>query len=338
MTPHPSVLIVDDEPAVRDLMARWVSSLGFSPCTAANTDEALATLDAQPYELAVIDVMMPGRDGVWLATHLHRQHPQTAVVLATAYTDLFDADAKEPPIADLLIKPFQRDRFALAVDRGRQWRKHFLEETRWQQQLSTEMRERTDAVRVHLRERADATNEADALSAIGMSYVPDVMEHSQRVARYARSVARELALPKVAEDLCAESAVFHDIGKAAMPQALLTKPSPLTPTERTLMRQHVNVGAEILSSSRTLWEAAPIVLATHEWFSGGGYPRQLAGPDIPLESRVITVVDAYDAMTQDRVYRRGMDVSEAMDELSRCRGSQFDPKVVDAFIALLKRH
>jgi putative nucleotidyltransferase with HDIG domain len=319
-------------------MARWVSSLGFSPCTAANTDEALATLDAQPYELAVIDVMMPGRDGVWLATHLHRQHPQTAVVLATAYTDLFDADAKEPPIADLLIKPFQRDRFALAVDRGRQWRKHFLEETRWQQQLSTEVRERTDAVRVHLRERADATDESDALSAIGMSYVPDVMEHSQRVARYARSVARELALPKVAEDLCTESAVFHDIGKAAMPLALLAKPSPLTPTERALMRQHVNVGAEILSSSRTLWETAPIVLATHEWFGGGGYPRELAGTDIPLESRVITVVDAYDAMTQDRVYRRGMDVSEAMDELSRCRGSQFDPKVVDAFLAVLKKH
>jgi len=112
-----SVLIVDDEPAVRDIMARWVKSLGLRSQTAANADEALATLRTQHYDLAVIDVMMPGHDGLWLANEMHRNHPNTAVVIATASRELVDAERPQPDFVDLLVKPFQRDRFALAVDR-----------------------------------------------------------------------------------------------------------------------------------------------------------------------------------------------------------------------------
>src|SRR5476651_2113059 len=122
MTSMTSVLIVDDEPAMRELMSRWVSSLGLCPQTAATSDEALATLRDRHYDLAVIDVMMPGRDGLWLVDQLKRDHPDTAVVIATAYTELLGAEPQKRPIADVLIKPFLRERFALAVDRGRQWR------------------------------------------------------------------------------------------------------------------------------------------------------------------------------------------------------------------------
>src|SRR6185503_21392953 len=111
MTPLKSVLIVDDEPAVRDIMSRWVASLGLRAKTAATADEALEALQTEHCDLAVIDVMLPGHDGLWLATQLQRDHPNTAVVIATAYTDLFEADAPGRPIADLLVKPFQRERF-----------------------------------------------------------------------------------------------------------------------------------------------------------------------------------------------------------------------------------
>src|SRR5438552_4459995 len=141
MTLLASVLIVDDEPAVRDLMARWVTSLGLRPQTASNADEALASLKLRHYDLAVIDVMMPGRDGLWLASELQREHPHTAVIVAPAYTELLGGDA-QPPVADFLIKPFQRERFALAVDRGRQWRKQALEEVHWHAVLSIELRDR----------------------------------------------------------------------------------------------------------------------------------------------------------------------------------------------------
>jgi putative two-component system response regulator len=334
-----SVLIVDDEPAVRDIMARWVAALGLEPRTAANADEALATMRTHHYDLAVIDVMMPGHDGLWLATQLQRDHPHTAVVIATAYTDLFDADAPGRPIADLLVKPFQRERFTLAVDRGRQWRKEALEALQWHAMLSLELRDRTATICAEVRQRTVAGMiEIDALEASAAERTPETMQHSERVCRYAQSVARELHMNEEDSRLLAIAAQFHDVGKAAMPDALLTKPSALTPGEAAIMRRHVDIGAEIVASTESLRDAAPLVLGSHEWFGGGGYPQMLAGPAIPLASRIISVVDAYDAMTQDRHYRSRLDSTDAVGELLRCCPTQFDPAIVAAFLSVLGRH
>ena len=282
MAPLTSVLIVDDEPAVRDLMSRWVASLGLRPQTASTAEEALASLRLRHYDLAVIDVMMPGHDGLWLAGEIQREHPHTAVIVATAYTELLDKDAQQAPLADILIKPFQRERFALAVDRGRQWRKQALEELHWHALLSIELRDHAARIRHALDGRVAAgATEADAL-------------HS--------------------------------------------KPSPLTPGEMAIMRQHVEIGAEILESTHSLAVAAPGVRASHEWFGGGGYPRKAAGITIPFVGRLIAVADAYDAMTQDRAYRIRFNSSDAVAEILRCSPAQFDPEIVDAFLAVLGRH
>jgi putative two-component system response regulator len=339
MTPLTSVLIVDDEPAVRDLMSRWVLALGLVPRTAANADEALATLRIHHYDLAVIDVMMPGHDGLWLANEVQREHPNTAVVIATAYTELLEEDTQQRPIADFLIKPFQRERFALAVDRGRQWRKQALEEIHWHAVLSIEMRDQAQQFSLLVQERAArGENEADALAALAAERMPDTAAHAERVARYAQSVAREMRLEEALAPGLEIAARFHDIGKAAMPQALLTKPSPLTPGEIAIMRQHVDVGADILEATATLTHAAGAVRASHEWFGGGGYPRKIGGSAIPMASRIIAVVDAYDAMTQNRDYRTRFDPPDAVGELLRCTPTQFDPRVVKAFLAFLGRH
>jgi putative two-component system response regulator len=334
-----TVLIVDDEPAVRDLMARWVTALGLRPRTAANADEALATLRTNHYDLAVIDVMMPGHDGLWLANEVQRDHPNTAVVIATAYTELLDGDAHQRPIADLLIKPFKRERFALAVDRGRQWRKQALEEVHWHAVLSIEMRDRAQQVMTMVGERSmDGVGEAATLLDLALQRTPDTAEHGERVARYALSVAREMGLEQGLGPALIEAARFHDIGKVAMPEALLSKPGPLTPGEMAIMRQHVDVGADILEATQGLAGAADAVRASHEWFGGGGYPRKVSGDAIPMAARIIAAVDAYDAMTQDRAYRVRFDSSDAVAELLRCSPAQFDPIVVNAFLAVLGRH
>ncbi|HWW88500.1 MAG TPA: HD domain-containing phosphohydrolase [Vicinamibacterales bacterium] len=334
-----SVLIVDDEPAVRNVMARWVSALGLHARTAASAEEALVALEAQRCDLAVIDLMMPGRDGLWLAGELHRFHPQTAVVIATGYMDRIEGAKSDDSIADLLIKPVARDRFAQALDRGRQWREQVLEEIRWHAQLSVEVQQRTRQIRDFVERRAlEGANEAEALISLAVERMPETMAHAERVGRYAQSVARQLRAAADLNGLLETGARLHDIGKAAMPQALLTKPSPLTAAERALMRRHVNVGAEITSATRTLADVAPIVLASHEWFNGGGYPLRLSGEAIPLASRIIAVADAYDAMTQDRSYRLRLRSSDAVAELVRGRGVQFDPVVLDAFTDLLARH
>lgn len=339
MTPLTSVLIVDDEPAVRDILARWVVSLGLRPETATNADEALVTLRTQHYDLAVIDVMMPGHNGLWLATQLRREHPHTAVVIATGYTELLDPDDEPRPFADLLVKPFQRERFALALDRGRQWRKQALEEVQWHAVLSVELSDRGERIAIMLREReAEGASTLAALDALAAARIPEIAAHGERVARYAQSVARALGVDAELGSELDAAARLHDIGKAAMPDALLSKPSALTPGEMAIMRRHVDVGADILSVTAALGRLAPIVRTTHEWFGGGGYPMKLVGLAIPLASRIIAVVDAYDAMIQDRAYRIQRDSSGAIAELLRCSPGQFDPEVVDAFLAVLGQH
>ena len=339
MTQLDSVLIVDDEPAVRDLMSRWVSSLGLHAQTASNADQALASLRLRQYDLAIIDVMMPGHDGLWLAGELRRDHPNTAVIMATASTELMGGDARRPPVADVLIKPFQRDRFALAMDRGRQWRKQALEEIHWHAMLAIELRDRAAQV-VHELDRrvAAGATEAGALATLMAERMPAAAAHSERVARYAQSVARELDVDRALGPDLEIAARFHDVGKLAIPEALISKPSPLTSGEATIMRQHADIGAEILEATRDLAFAATSVRASHEWFGGGGYPRQLAGTAIPFVSRIMAVADAYDAMTQDRAYRVRCDSSDAVGEILRCSPVQFDPEIVAAFLAVLGRH
>jgi len=340
MTALNSVLIVDDEPAIRDLMSRWVGALGLTSTTAANAYEALAALRTHPCDLAVIDVMLPGHDGLWLAGQLRREHPQTAVVLATAYTALLGEPDPERPVADLLIKPFQRDRFALAIERGRRWREQLLEEIDWQERLSTQLQDRVRQLSAELARRSDGgVDENDALLAMSRERAPDVAAHSERVVETARRVASELGLAESQGlgDVLERAARFHDIGKLAIPDALLTKPSELAPGEHVIMRRHVDAGAEMLARTRTMKDVAPIVLASHEWFGGDGYPRKLVGHAIPLGSRILAVADAYDAMTHDRQYRSRLDSADAVAEMLRCCPSQFDPEIVTAFLSVLSR-
>src|SRR5919201_1139936 len=237
LAPVTSVLIVDDEAAVRNVMARWVTSLGLNAQTAASADEALERVKARRCELE--------------------------------------------------------------------------------------------------RHARSGGNERDLLLAIAQARTPDTLAHAERVARYAVSVARVLAMDARHTATLEQAAVLHDIGKVAVPDSLLQKPSPLTPGEQAVMRRHVDAGAEILAATTTLIGLAPIVLASHEWFDGGGYPLKLAGESIPPAARIIPVVDAYDAMTQDRQYRSRLDSAEAVAELLRCTGSQFDPAIVTAFLAVL---
>jgi putative nucleotidyltransferase with HDIG domain len=332
-----SVLIVDDEPAIRELMARWVHSLGLQPRTAASSEEAIVSLSARHCDLAVIDVMMPGKNGLWLAGEVRRDHPHTAVVLATGYSELIDGAS--PSVADLLIKPIKRERFVLALDRGIEWRRQAIEELEWHARLSTELGERVEQIRGELAAaRARGADEAALLVALATERTPDVSAHAERVVRYSMSIAAEMRLAMALLPEIERGARFHDIGKVATPEPILSKPSPLTPSEVAIMRRHVEAGAEILEGSETLRDLSPIVRASHEWFSGGGYPEKLAGDAIPLASRIIGVADAYDAMTQDRLYRRRLDSAEAIAELLRCAPAQFDPNVIVAFLNILSKH
>lgn len=160
--------------------------------------------------------------------------------------------------------------------------------------------------------------------------------HSIRVTEYALRLARDVGYPSSAMIDLKFGAMLHDIGKIGISDRILLKPGPLTEEEWTEMRLHPLIGYRILSEIRFLQDAAEIVLHHHERWDGEGYPKGLAGEDIPLGARLFSVVDTFDSMTRERPYRGALDYDAVVHELKRCSGTQFDPRLVDAFLDIPK--
>jgi response regulator RpfG family c-di-GMP phosphodiesterase len=338
MTSLNSVLIVDDEPAVRQLMARWTESAGISAHAAGSAVEALELMDERQCDLAIVDIHMPGRDGLWLADEMHREHPGTAVVLATAHSELLDGRATTPPVADLMLKPFSRQRFLQAIDRAREWHERTRAEVEWHNRLIEETSRQTLALRSFVNaERAQGVDEAEALLTRLAEKLPEVRAHCGRVSEQSARLAHALDLDHDTITCAAWAGLLHDVGKLAIPEALLTSRTRLRPGELAIVRRQAEIASEILADTISLSAVAPIVRALHERFGGGGTPDGLSDVGIPVASRIVSVVDAYDAMVNDCSYRGRCDASAAAGELLRCTPSQFDPEIVISFLVMIGR-
>ncbi len=166
---------------------------------------------------------------------------------------------------------------------------------------------------------------------------PELGDHIDAVTVLAEDVARTLLLPPHTVEQIGHAALLHDVGKIAIPDAILSKPGPLDEHEWSFVRRHTIIGERILAGAPALSEAAALVRSSHEHYDGAGYPDGLAGEEIPIGARVVTVCDAFDAMTSDRAYRAARSPAEALAELQRCAGTQFDPAVVSALARVLER-
>lgn len=161
--------------------------------------------------------------------------------------------------------------------------------------------------------------------------------HSQRVAEYASAIAKELGYDEEAVRSVRYIGLLHDIGKIGIPDAILNKPGKLTEAEFKLMKQHVEIGANILKDNHMIQDLEKGALYHHEWYDGNGYLQGLTSDEIPEIARIICIADAYDAMTSSRVYRKRLSDDAVIEELKRCSGSQFDPQIVETFIKVLKQ-
>jgi HD-GYP domain-containing protein (c-di-GMP phosphodiesterase class II) len=166
---------------------------------------------------------------------------------------------------------------------------------------------------------------------------PDLHLHLRGTADLAISVGRELGMEGEELDDVAHAAELHDVGKIAIPDAILEKSGPLDENEWSFMRRHTIIGERILTAAPSLRTVAKLVRSSHERWDGEGYPDRLKGEEIPLGARVVAVCDAFDAMTTNRPYRRRVGEPAALQELLACAGTQFDPQVVDAFVSVLER-
>lgn len=159
--------------------------------------------------------------------------------------------------------------------------------------------------------------------------------HISRTATLARALGRKLGMDHSDQDTLSMAGLLHDVGKAFIPEKILTKPSTLTSAEWSIMQQHPALGVKILRPVQKFQSVLPIVLSHHEHMDGSGYPNGLKGDDIPLGARIICLVDAFTAMTAGRVYQKEMTRDEAIDEIKRCSGVHFDAAIVESFIDLL---
>jgi putative nucleotidyltransferase with HDIG domain len=335
--PAERILVVDDEDAIREIVCSMLTAANYKTRQASSGLKALALLDAgEEFELMLSDLMMADLDGIGLLERTKEGYPDMPVVMVTAVHDISVALAAIRNGAyDYLLKPFEREQLLATVRRALENRRLKMENRKYQTELETLVDARTEQLQKamsNLERSYDITLEAlgDALDLKDA----ETEGHSKRVTAFTIAIARAMGLPRDQIAVIARGAFLHDIGKMAIPDAILRKPGKLDPDEVTLMREHSYRGYQMLKKIPFLAEAAEIVYSHQEKFDGTGYPRGLKGKEIPLGSRLFSIADTLDAITSDRPYRAAQTLTAAREEIQRFSGRQFDPEVVKVFLAM----
>jgi cyclic di-GMP phosphodiesterase len=330
------VLIVDDEEAIREVVSTLLETQGYACSAVANGREAVERLKKNSLDLVLSDMLMPEMDGLQLLSWLHSHDPEIPMIMVTAMHDVSTAlEAIRRGAYDYILKPFEKDQLFLSVRRALEHRRLLLENRHYQRNLEQLVAQRTAELRkalTELEQSYDATLEALG-GALDLKD-SETVGHCKRVTAFTMAMAKAMKLPADTLPQIARAAFLHDIGKMAIPDRILQKPGPLDDEERTIMRTHCDIGHKMLLRIPFLSEAAEIVLSHQEYYDGSGYPRGLRGEEIPLGARIFAVADAVDAMLSDRPYRKALSVKHARAEVTRCSGTQFDPRVVEIFLSL----
>jgi putative two-component system response regulator len=331
------ILVVDDEPGIRDMLSAWLTNAGFECDAAGDADGALEVAGKHTPDVALLDIALPGKDGVWLAREFRQQHIDTALIMVTGL-QRFDAAVQgmRLGVLDYLLKPFTRGELFDAVRSAIAWRDRNVRWRTERDQLRGEIASRTaELAEAFAALRSASAGALDALLVALHTRNPDACAHARRVADMAWRLARAMGVedPELSETI--QGALLHDIGKVAMPDSLIHKPGKLTEEEIAIIRTHARVGYEIIAAVPVLRGAARVVLHSHEAWDGTGYPAGLSGEQIHIGSRITAVVDTFDALTWGRCYRTPVSVEHAARELRRCAGSQFDPTAVEAWLLLV---
>ncbi len=330
------ILIVDDEPHVRSMLGATLDRQNYVTVQAGSITEASELIDRQHFDLVLTDMVLRDGNGISLLEHLRIDQPHTPVVMVTAIQDIGVAiSAMRKGAYDYLLKPFEREQLLNTVRSALEHRQTLRENESYQQNLEQIVQARTELLRqaiLDLERSYDITLEAlgDALDLKDS----ETKGHSKRVTAYTIALARAMGIGSDMIKVIARGAFLHDIGKMAIPDAILRKPGKLTPAEQAEMREHCARGYNILRKIPFLHEAAEIVYSHQEHYDGNGYPRGLSGHAIPVGARIFSVADALDAITSDRPYRGAKSFDAARLEILRCSGTQFDPAVVEVFLKI----
>ena len=326
------ILIVDDEPDITEILSDLLGDN--HECTTANSAEAaLKLLAANEFHLVVSDITMPGMSGLEMLPRAKSISPNTVVVMISGMQTVESAiGALRLGGFDYLMKPFDLRQVEAVVKRALEHHELIVAKQRYENHLEELVEQRTAELDQALNSLEDAYRSTlKALTAALETRDSETHGHSERVVTYSLRLGREYGLSAEQMKALEFGSLLHDIGKIGVPDLILRKPAKLTDEEWVLMREHPLHGQQILRGIEFLEGPARVVAQHHEKWDGSGYPLGLQGEDIDLCARIFSVADAFDAITSDRVYRRGKSYQEAADELDEWAGRQFDPKVVEAF-------
>lgn len=328
------ILVVDDEPQVLEILLEYFEQAGFK-CTASSSAlDALGKMKDLNFSLVISDMMMPGMSGLEFLRTARELYPDTAFIMITGLMDVSLAvESLRTGAIDFLTKPFELKSLQRTVDRALERRRLLMENRFYREELERNVRERT----CELNEALCDVEESYKITLEAMVTALDAREHethahSQRVREYALTLAENLGLKRDELIQTGRGALLHDIGKIGVRDSILLKSGELIEEEWVEMRKHPQIGYDILQNIAFLAPAADIVLCHQERWDGNGYPNGLAGTDIPLGARIFAVADTLDAMTSDRPYRKALPFEAALEEIRFCSGTQFDPRVVNAFL------
>jgi putative nucleotidyltransferase with HDIG domain len=331
------VLVVDEQVHGRVEIAGMLKRAQYVTSQAACPDEAIQIFkNDAPYDVVLSDLISAGTNGDGLLERMRPLQPDVPLILVAPHSYMDQAIAAVHQGAyDYLLKPFENNQLLVTVKRAIDYRRLLQQNALYRQDLEQMVSARTGMLHQaisDLERSYDITLEAlgDALDLKDA----ETEGHSKRVTAFTIALARGAGVPPHQIPIVARGAFLHDIGKMAIPDAILLKPSKLRADEQKVMREHCARGYQMLRKIPFLQEAAEIVYSHQEHYDGSGYPRRLKGEQIPLGARIFAVADTLDALTSDRPYRKATTFSAARQEIKRCSGTQFDPKVVEVYLSL----
>jgi response regulator RpfG family c-di-GMP phosphodiesterase len=327
-----SVTVVDDEPIAQDVLVRAARSWHFQCQSASTAEQALQLLERNLTPLVVTDLRMPGRGGLWLVQEIRRRWPQVGIIVLTAG---HDPDATNECLRagahHYFFKPIKLDEFRHVLETA--YRTYCLDQQNHQRRTELEQAVRRQTRRVRrtflsaIASLARTVEERDAYTA----------GHARRVRRYCLLLAKAIGLDARQRRLLGLAAQLHDIGKVAVPDAILNKPGPLSAEELGVVRQHPATGERILAPVVRNRAVLAAIRGHHERLDGTGYPDRLRGEHIPLLARVMAIPDCFDALTTSRAYRAALPLEQACEILRAGAGPHFEPAFVRAFLTLTPR-